>query len=138
MKKVIPIFFTAALTLCAQPQPFGELVNLDGHRVHMRCDGAGPITVVLLHGAPRFSFHFALLQPKVAEFARVCVYDRAGDAWSEPIPGQPAALMFVEELDRVLRHFSPNQPVVLAGHFVAACWPGPIFRNTLSVSRRWC
>jgi pimeloyl-ACP methyl ester carboxylesterase len=94
------------------------MVNLGGHGVHLHCEGDGPATVLLLHGTPRFSFHFALIWPKVAEFARVCVYDRAGDAWSEPVPGQPTAEIFVEELDRVVRHISPQRPVVLAGHSV--------------------
>ena len=109
------MFYLAA---AAEPQPFGEMVKLGGHRVHLHCEGTGSPTVVLIHGTPRFSFHFALVQPMVAGFARVCVYDRAGDAWSEPVPGQPTADIFVEELDRVIRHVSPARPVVLAGHSV--------------------
>jgi pimeloyl-ACP methyl ester carboxylesterase len=96
------------------------MVDLGGHRVHLHCEGQGSPTVVLLHGTPRFSFHFALVQPKVAEFARVCVYDRAGDAWSDPVPGQPTAEIFIDELDRVIRHVSPRRPVVLAGHSIGA------------------
>jgi pimeloyl-ACP methyl ester carboxylesterase len=109
-----------ALALLAAVSPFGKMVDLGGRRVHIHCEGTGSPTVVLLHGTPRFSFHFALVQPKVAGFARVCVYDRAGDAWSEPVPGQPTAEIFVEELDRVIRHVSPRRPVVLAGHSVGA------------------
>lgn len=110
----------AALLLAtlAAPPPFGKLVTLGGHRVHLYCEGQGPATVLLLHGTPRFSFHFALVWPKVAEFARVCVYDRAGDAWSEPASGQPTAAIFVDELDRVVNHLSPRRPVVLAGHSI--------------------
>jgi pimeloyl-ACP methyl ester carboxylesterase len=108
----------AVATASAQPLPFGRLVGVGGHRAHLHCEGKGPVTVLLLHGTPRFSFHFALVQPKVAEFARACVYDRAGDAWSDPVPGQPSARIVVEELDRVMRHLSPRGPVVLAGHSV--------------------
>src|SRR5262245_35448529 len=109
---------TALLLLAASVTPFGELVDLGDHRVHLHCEGKGSPAVVLIHGTPRFSFHFALVWPKVAEFARVCGYDRAGDAWSEPIEGQPTAEIFVDELDRVVRHVSPKEPVVLAGHSV--------------------
>ena len=56
--------------------------------------------------------------PEVARFARVCVYDRAGDAWSDPVPGQPTAEIFVAELHRVIHRVSPRKPVVLAGHSV--------------------
>lgn len=113
----------AALTLslvaaAAQPAPTGEMVAIGGHRVHLQCQGEGLVTVVLIHGTPRFSFHFALVQPKIAEFARVCSYDRAGDAWSDSIAGQPTARIFVEELARVTRYVSPRAPVILAGHSV--------------------
>ncbi len=114
-------FLLAAFSVVciAQPKPFGRMVDLSGgHRVHLHCEGRGAETVIMIHGTPRFSFHFALVQPKVAELARVCVYDRAGDAWSEPVPGQPSARIFVEELDRLIRHLSPRRPVVLAGHSV--------------------
>jgi pimeloyl-ACP methyl ester carboxylesterase len=94
------------------------MVALGDHRVHLSCDGSGPTTVLLLHGTPRFSFHFALVQPEVAKFARVCVYDRAGDAWSDPVPGQPTAAIFLEELDQVARHLSPRGPLVLVGHSI--------------------
>jgi len=73
---------------------------------------------VLLHGTPRFSFHFALVQPGIAQFARVCTYDRAGDAWSQPIPDQPVAQQFVDELEEFLERISPDAPVVLAGHSI--------------------
>ena len=107
-----------SVVCAAQPKPFGRMVELGGRRIHLHCEGRGAETVVMIHGTPRFSFHFALVQPKVASFARVCVYDRAGDAWSDSVPGQPSARILVEELDRVIRHLSPRRPVVLAGHSV--------------------
>jgi pimeloyl-ACP methyl ester carboxylesterase len=110
----------ALALLAVAASPFGKMVELGGHRVHLHCEGKGFPAVVLIHGTPRFSFHFALVQQKVAEFARVCVYDRAGDAWSDPVPGQPTVEIFVEELDRVIRYVSPRRPVLLAGHSVGA------------------
>ena len=113
----VPFVFVAT-ALFAEPPPFGKLVKLEGHRVHLHCEGSGSPTVVLLHGTPRFSFHFSLVQPDVARFARVCVYDRAGEAWSDPVPGQPTTEIFVAELHRVVHRLSPRKPVVLAGHSV--------------------
>jgi pimeloyl-ACP methyl ester carboxylesterase len=102
----------------AHPAPFGQLLELSGHRVHYHCEGRGSQTVVLLHGTPRFSFHFALIQPGIAKFARVCTYDRAGDAWSEAVPNQPQAQQLVDELDEVVTKLSPRKSVVLAGHSI--------------------
>lgn len=114
----IVLLFAAAAAGLAEPAPWGTIVNIGGHQVHLRCEGAGPVLVLLVPGTPRFSFHFALVMPKVATFARVCAYDRAGDAWSEPIAGQPTARIFADELDRVVNHLSRDRPVVLAGHSV--------------------
>ena len=114
----LALFAGISRAIFAQLEPFGTMVELEGHRVHLHCEGQGSPTVVMLHGTPRFSFHFSLVQPEAARFARVCVYDRAGDAWSDPVPGQPTAGIFVAELDRVVRHVSPRMPVVLAGHSV--------------------
>lgn len=94
----------------AQPAPWGEIVSIGGHKVHLRCDGSGRETVLLVPGTPRFSFHFALVMPRVALFARVCADDRAGDAWSQPIAGQPTARIFADELARVVDHVSKDRP----------------------------
>lgn len=111
----------------APPEPWGKLVRIGGHEVHLRCEGKGAVTVLLLHGTPRFSFHFASVMPQVARVARVCAYDRAGDAWSAPVPGQPTAAIFLEELDRVARYLSPARPVVLAGHSVGGVFARAYF-----------
>jgi pimeloyl-ACP methyl ester carboxylesterase len=111
----------AAAALGADPKPWGAFTQFNDRRVHFHCEGqarAGSPTVVLLHGTPRFSFHFALIQPAIAAFTRVCTYDRAGDAWSEPIPNQPTAQMFIDELDQFIDRMSPGAPVVLVGHSV--------------------
>ncbi len=114
------ILALAAALAATVPAPHGQLTTVwQGHRVHLHCEGQGPATVLILHGTPRFSFHYALVQQAAARVARVCVYDRAGDAWSDPVPGQPTAEIFVRELDAVVRHLTPRgEPVVLVGHSV--------------------
>ena len=65
--------------------PPGRLVDIGGWKLHLNCTGeARPAqaTVVLESGAGDCSVEWSLVQPKVAAFARVCSYDRAGDGWS--------------------------------------------------------
>src|SRR3989442_13982633 len=69
-----------------RPQPSGKLVDLGGHRLHVNCTGKGSPTVVVENGLGDFSFDWILVQTKVAAFTRICTYDGAGYAWSEPGP----------------------------------------------------
>ena len=53
----------------ATPPMPGTLVDVGGYRVHLYCTGRGSPTVMIV-GA--FSFDWALVQPEVAKFTRVC------------------------------------------------------------------
>src|SRR5579872_7259624 len=75
-----------SVSLLAQPAPRGQMVDLGGHRLHIDCRGKGSRTVVIENGFDEFSFDWTLVQSQVASFARVCTYDRAGYAWSDPGP----------------------------------------------------
>jgi pimeloyl-ACP methyl ester carboxylesterase len=60
----------------------------------------------------------------VARFTRVCSYDRAGYAWSDPDP-QPRSLQrAVDELDALLTNAEVPGPYLLVGH----SWGGHIAR----------
>ena len=95
----------------------GHLVRLpDGRRLNLRCEGAGPVTVVLDAGGANYSPTWASVQPGIAKFARVCSYDRAGFGFSDP-SGRPAtASNTVEDLHAALKVEGINPPLVLVGH----------------------
>ena len=64
--------------------PPGRLVDAGDHKLHLNVMGGdkeGP-TVVLETGGQSTSPQWALIQPGIAEFARVISYDRAGLGWS--------------------------------------------------------
>src|SRR5919204_3924959 len=67
----------------AYPMP-GQLIDVDGHRLHLSCTGSGTPTVVLEPAAGEMSSNLGGIAPAVARDTRVCVYDRAGRGWSEP------------------------------------------------------
>src|SRR5436309_5865293 len=64
--------------------PPGQLIDVDGHRLHLRCMGQGSPAVVLEAGLSHGALEWELVQSEVAKFTRVCAYDRAGHGWSEP------------------------------------------------------
>lgn len=96
--------------------PPGRLVDVGGHRVHVTCAGEGGPLVLLESGIAASSLSWALVQPEVAAFTRVCAYDRAGLAWSDP-PSCPRTFdRIVDELAALLPQIGGADRCVLAGH----------------------
>lgn len=100
--------------------PPGRLVNVGGHRLHIHCSGpedarGGP-TVVMDAGIGECSLGWSLVQPEIAKFARVCVYDRAGLGWSEPASTARTSQQIVDELHALLINAGIEPPYVMVGH----------------------
>jgi pimeloyl-ACP methyl ester carboxylesterase len=122
-----------ALAAVAQksPAPPGVLVDVGGYRVHLYCTGEAAPTVMIAGAG--FSFDWALVQPEVAKFSRVCTYDPAGFAWSDAGPG-PGCAGRVDEIHKLLQHAGVNGPYVLTGlsigglvaRLYAARYPGDV------------
>jgi pimeloyl-ACP methyl ester carboxylesterase len=98
------------------PTPPGKLVDLGGHRLHINCTGKGAFTVVVENGLGDFSFDWILVQTRVEKFARICTYDRAGYAWSDPGPKPRTHAQLNLELHDALNKLGEHGPLVLVGH----------------------
>ncbi len=96
--------------------PPGVLIDVGGHRLHVTCLGSGSPAVLLESGIAASSLSWAIVQPRIAAFTRVCSYDRAGLAWSDP-PSCPRTFdRIVDELSSVLDHVAPRERYILVGH----------------------
>lgn len=95
--------------------PQGKLVDAAGHRLHINCTGKGSPTVVIENGTGDFSFDWSLVQPSVARSTRVCTYDRAGYAWSEPGPKPRTFRQITMELHSGLQNLGIKGPYILVG-----------------------
>jgi pimeloyl-ACP methyl ester carboxylesterase len=111
-------------TVPARPTPRGRLVDIGGYRLHLYCTGSGSPTVVLMHGFADFSFTWALVQSGVAQVTRVCSYDRAGQAWSDPGPPPRGLQRISDELHTLLERSGEPGPFILVGQ----SWGGLIPR----------
>ena len=98
--------------------PPGKLVDVGGYRLHLNCTGKNGPTVVLIAGAGDFSFDWGLMQPEVSRFTRVCSYDRAGLAWSDPGPTPRTMRQDAYELHTLLKTARVQAPYVLVGHSI--------------------
>ncbi len=96
--------------------PPGRLVEVGGHRLHVACSGTGSPVVLLESGIAASSLSWAMVQPGIASFTRVCAYDRAGLAWSDS-PSCPRTFdRIVDELSTVLESIAPRERYLLVGH----------------------
>jgi pimeloyl-ACP methyl ester carboxylesterase len=99
----------------ALPAP-GQLVDVGGYRLHLRCLGAGSPTVVLESALGAGSSVWGWVQPGIADVTRVCAYDRAGEGWSDLGPAPRDAAQVAGELHTLLRRAGVGGPLVLVGH----------------------
>jgi pimeloyl-ACP methyl ester carboxylesterase len=97
-------------------RPPGQMVNVDGHMLHIYCTGTGSPTVILEAGAYSYSTEWYWVQRQLSTTNRVCSYDRAGNGWSEPVSGARDGLPLVQELHTLLHNASIPGPYALAGH----------------------
>lgn len=96
--------------------PIGQMVDVGGYKLHLHAEGEGDVTVVMDAGAGGIGLHWALVQPEIAKFARVVVYDRAGMGWSESSPKPRTAEVMAQELHTLLTNAGIPAPYVLVGH----------------------
>jgi pimeloyl-ACP methyl ester carboxylesterase len=94
----------------------GQLVDVDGHGMHLSCTGSGSPTVVLEPGAGDMASTMAWIAPAVARDTRVCVYDRPGRGWSEPSDAPQDGTRVAADLHTLLHAAHVPGPYVLAGH----------------------
>ena len=114
-----------AATERSAPKPMGKLVDLGGHHLHVNCSGAGSPVVLVENGLGDFSFDWILVQERVSKFARICTYDRAGYAWSDPGPKPRTFAQINLELHDAMEKLGEKGPFVLVGH----SYGGPVMIN---------
>jgi len=113
----IVIFLTVVCAAAANdPAPIGRLIDIGGRKLHIHCTGAGTPTVIVENGGAAFSFDWALVQPQVSRFTRICTYDRAGYAWSDVGPDFDTFNQAEHDLHLLLTKAGVPGPYVLVGH----------------------
>ena len=102
--------------------PYQMIEVEPGRFLHTRCAGPADRPFVL-YDAGAFGIYADgwWIQHELQTDARICVYDRAGMGWSDPVPtGQtPSALWHVEDMRRLATAIGASQPYYLIGHSMA-------------------
>jgi pimeloyl-ACP methyl ester carboxylesterase len=113
--------------------PPGELINIGTHKLHFIRMGnihQAP-TVVLEAGGGGFSLEWEMVQRRIAQFAPVVAYDRAGYGWSDDSPNARTPEQIATELHSLLTCAEVPAPYILVGHSIggeyvrrfALCYP---------------
>jgi len=97
--------------------PPGELVDIDGRRLHLWRAGEGSPAVVIATSLGEPAYGWAELQRRLAQHTTVVVYDRAGLGWSDPGPWPTGTgKRIVDDLHALLHAARIPAPYVLVGH----------------------
>ena len=100
------------------PMP-GQLVNVNGNRMHIFCEGTGSPAVVLDSGLGDSYISWRKVQPEIAKFTTVCSYDRRGLGYSDPSDEPRTSKVIAGELHALLQSAGVAPPYVLVGHSMA-------------------
>lgn len=98
--------------------PPGQMIDVEGGPLHLNCTGQGQPTVVLEAGASQPSVAWWPVQAGVAEFTRVCSYDRAGIGWSAKAKGNPDPESVARRLRGTLSLAGVSPPFIMVGHSI--------------------
>ncbi len=96
------------------PAP-GKLVDVDGHLMHIHCQGQGSPTVVVEQGLQGVSLAWDEINQQIALMTRVCAYDRVGMGYSEPIDHPTRSSEVAELLHKLLLGAGVEDDLVLVG-----------------------
>ena len=95
----------------------GHLIDVGGRSLYVHCSGSGTPTVVLVSGLAEASTYWGgWIAPAVAQNTTVCVYDRAGQGWSDPPVSPQDGVALAIDLHTLLDHAQIPGPYVLVGH----------------------
>jgi pimeloyl-ACP methyl ester carboxylesterase len=97
------------------PAP-GRLIQVGRHKLHLFELGSGTPTVILESGISASHLNWRTVQTRLAAFAKVCSYDRAGLGWSELCSESCTPSYLAAQLYKMLSAASVPAPYILVGH----------------------
>ena len=97
-------------------QPIDRLIEVHHGKLHLRCVGDGPVTVLMLSGWDQGAEAWGPFDGAVSKHARACAYDRFGTGTSDaPATNQTFATQ-VADLHAALNAAGEPGPYLVVGH----------------------
>ncbi|SFI41918.1 Pimeloyl-ACP methyl ester carboxylesterase [Tindallia magadiensis] len=100
----------------------GNLINVNGHKVHIYATGRGTPTVILVSGAstPSPYTDYYPVYKEISKIARTIVYERPGYGWSEIANTPRTTEQITKELHLLLEKIKENGPYIFVAHSYGA------------------
>ncbi|WP_018211765.1 alpha/beta fold hydrolase [Desulfitobacterium hafniense] len=99
-------------------QPDGQMIEVEGHKMHIYAQGEGNPTVVMTVGlgSPSAVVDYYRVLEGLSHYTRAVVYERPGYGWSEKSTTPRAIEQMTKELYLLLEKSGETPPYVLVGH----------------------
>ena len=95
--------------------PPGQILEVDGAKMHIYCEGQGSQTVIIVNSTNDQSLAWRDVQAKLAGNARVCIYDRLGRGWSAAASRERSAENIADEFNGLVKAAGIAPGFVLVG-----------------------
>jgi pimeloyl-ACP methyl ester carboxylesterase len=92
------------------------MIAIGSRRLHLNDQGQGTPAVILEAGIAGSALGWALVEPAIASFTRVCSYDRAGLGWSDAASSAATLAGMLDDLETLLSSAAIPAPYILVGH----------------------
>jgi pimeloyl-ACP methyl ester carboxylesterase len=113
----------------ARHPPPGRLVDVDGYRMHIFCQGHGSPTVIVEQGIGAQSLGWAPLNERMSTITTGCAYDRAGMGYSEPLDHPTPAAEVARRLHALLGKAGIDGDIVLVGWSAGGMYSREYYRQ---------
>lgn len=111
-----PVASSTTVPTARPTEAMDRLVQVDHGKLHLRCAGDGPVTVLLLAGWDKGTETWGPFEGSVADHARTCAYDRFGTGTSDPAATNQTFATQVADLHAALDAAGEPGPYVVVGH----------------------
>lgn len=109
--------------------PPGQLFEVDGHVMHINCQGQGSPTIVVQQGSGSQSLTWSEVNESMSHLSRTCAYDRAGMGYSEPVGERMAASEIASNLQQLLQAADITDDLVLVGWSAGGIYQREFYRQ---------
>jgi len=117
--RILTFLFLLTALGATHPVLEDRWISVSGITLHIRCGGErrSKAPMVLLEaGAGTSTDTWSYVHTPIAEFARVCAYDRPGIGTSERAPDGLTTAEYIDLIQRFLKAASEPPPYVMVGH----------------------
>lgn len=99
-------------------QPIGQMIEVEGHKMHIYSKGQGSPTVVMTVGlgSPSAFVDFYRVLEGLSQYIRAVVYERPGYGWSKTANTLRTIEQITKELYLLLEKSGEKPPYVFVGH----------------------